>query len=270
VLSTLLALCLAAPAAPEPTLVVVLPLVISGDREPLSGTDVVAAVSAAVARRPTVRTTDLGGLDELSGDAPVRLRSCGPDVMCVGNVLRGAGVPIGLLVVVNTRVSPPVVALRAVSDGAVRAERIDSRSSLEGPMVDAITRAAAIVFDELGHPAWAQLLVEVSPPDARVSVDEPAAEPRGDRIWLVPPGTVTVRADAPEHTRGEQAVALLAGEDRTVILTLEREAVWWESPWFWGAVGVGVAAGVVGTALALPSGDRCLCVGHPSAPCPCP
>lgn len=269
-LSTLLALCLATPAVPAPTTAVVLPLVISSDREPLSSTDVIAAVSAAAARRPTLRTTGVSGLDELSAEAASRLRSCGPDVGCVGNVLRSAEVPIGLLVVVNTRVSPPVVALRAVSDGAVRAERIDSRSSLEGPMVDAITRAAAVVFDELGHPAWAQLVVEVSPPEARVSVDEVSAEPRGDRSWLVPPGTVTVRAEAAEYTQGEQTVALLAGEDRTVLLSLERIAAWWESPWFWGAVGVGVAAGVVGTALALPSGDRCLCVGHPSAPCTCP
>lgn len=264
-----MALCLAVPAAP-PTTVVVLPLVISSDREPLSPTDVVAAVSAAAARRPTIRTTGVSGLDELAGEAGTRLRGCGPDVSCVGGVLRSAGVPIGLLVVVNTRVSPPVIAVRAVADGAVRAERIDSRGSLEGPLVDAITRAAAVVLDELGHPAWAQLVVEVSPPEAQVGLDEPSAEPRGDRSWLVPPGTITVRGEAPDHTTSEQTVALLAGEDRTVLLALERVTAWWESPWFWGAVGVGVAAGVVGTALALPAGERCLCVGHPSAPCACP
>ncbi len=261
-----LALSLVAQASAPASLAVV-PQVVAGGEAALGPADVLGAVEQAAARRPTVRVVN--ALDALSAEEARQVRDCGPDAQCVGGVLRASAVPAALLVIVNARVSPPVIGIRAVVDGVVQGERIDSRAAQEVPLREAIGRAAAQVLDALGHPQWAELTLDVTPRPVVLNLDVPEAMWRSTTQAWVPPGTVTLRVEAPDHETATVTLALAAGEARTVTLALERDDPWWRSGWVWGAIGAGIVAGVVVTALAVPGGEPCLCVGFPGEPCGC-
>ena len=263
------ALALMLTSAPEPVTVAVLPQLVLAEGETIGPANVLLAVERATQRRPTVRALGVGAIDVLAGARQQQLRDCGPDASCVGAILRDAGVAVGLLVVVNTRVSPPVIAVRAVVEGTVRAEHIDSRVSIEQPLADAITRTVGVVLDALDHPEWAQLSVDAAPLDAEIRVEPPGALWRTPLVALLRPGSWTLHAQAPGHRPSDQRFDVRAGEDRAMSVVLEAETPWWQSPWFWGAVGIAVAGGVALTAAAGSEGDRCVCVGHSLAPCGC-
>lgn len=227
------------------------------------------AVEAAVERRRDLRLVLAADVGSLAG---TRLRDCGPDAACLSEVLRETTVPLALMVVVNTRVQPPVVAVRAV--GALRGRPVRAEELGVPPgatTAQAVEQGSARVLEQLGFLRWAHVVIRAEPETASASVLEPALarDEAGPGLWL-PPGPARLRIDAPGHSAEELRLEVAAAEDRTVDITLEPENPWWRSPWFWSAVGLGVAAGVTGTVLTLTSGDRCACVGHPSAPCACP
>jgi hypothetical protein len=189
-------------------------------------------------------------------------------------VIAEGAVPLALMVVVNARVSPPVVAVRALSSregGHVVGEVMGVLDAGDADLRAAIARGAARLLDTLGHPAWARVVVRAEPPSSVLRVAEPAAAQLESSlaVWI-PPGEAALWIEAPGHHPREIVLSLGAGEDRALDVRLEPDAAWWRSPWLWAAVGVGVAAGVTAAALTLTGGERCLCVGHPSAPCACP
>ncbi len=235
------------------------------------------AVARATARRRGVRVVLAADVGSLEGS---QMRDCGPDTQCLGAVLGETTVPLALMVVVNARVTPPVVAVRVVAAGRageVRAEQVSALPAGEAgdrrtaELTEGIERATAAVLERLGHPSWARIEVRARPETAVVQVVDPVlAEARAGNVLWLPPGTARVRVEAPGHVAAELSLEVRSGEDRTEEVTLAIDDPWWHSPWFWSAVGVGVAAGVVGTVLALPGGDRCACVGHPASACGCP
>jgi hypothetical protein len=262
-IALILALLGVIPFDDEPTTVAVIPIVVGPKRE-LGLSAIGREIGAAAAWRPKVQVIDA---EELFVRDPswssARLDSCGSDIACVSEALRPFGLSLVILLVVNTEITPAVVALRALDPKrrTIRAEEIGSPLSVK----DALRAQAARLFDALGFAESGRLVVRCDSETAEIAIDPtPLDRGTGRRYWVTP-GRYRVTARARDR-RASAEVTIAAREEREASIVLAEDASVLESPWLWIGVGAGAAA-IVATSIVLFVGrGRDLCLGK--TPCP--
>lgn len=253
-------------AAPPPTTVLVVPVLVEGDALSLRSADLEREAVRACADFHLVRP--IHGEDLFAPDGRP-LADCGADVACFAAAAHAASAGYALVVLVDGSARPALVAVRLVSaeERAVRASA--SASLAPGEDLGAALRTrTSVVLERSGLLRVGALSVRTQPAEARVTVDgDPALE--GLERLAVAAGTHRVRAELEGWAPREVQVTVAPGQTLEVPLTLEVvERPLWASPWLWIGIGVAAAAGLT-IGVALQSQDRCICVGPPDAPCDC-
>jgi hypothetical protein len=228
--------------------IAVIPILVGAGFE-LSFSAIQAEVAAALAWRP--------GLDLVDADA--RIESCGADAVCLAKELEPFRVAYALLLVTNSEVDPPLLAVRAL-DVAKREIVAQELGPIEGTLAETLRARSAKVLDALGFPAAARLSVKS---DGEISVEPPPLAAEGSRYWVAP-GRHRITARWGDRSAAEEVV-VAAGEEREVVLAPIEEPSVIESPWLW--IGVAAGAAAIAAAIVLGTRDRGtdVCLGPP--PC---
>lgn len=253
-------------AAPEAhralSRVAVVPVVVaSGERPALSS--ITGAVAGAARYRIDLSIISEEEAFVSTSELAAHVRDCGPDSSCVLGELRAVGVELGLVVVVNLDLAPPLVGLQLLDTqkGKVIAESIQRLEHGSKELGAAIRSQADAVFDRAGYEPGGRIAVRVSPERAVVRLEDGAVLDRpASSTFLLPPGRYRIRAmlDGYEDARAE--VSLLARQDAEAVLQLEEKKSIFGSAWFWALIGVAAAGATTAAILATRRTDRYVCV----------
>jgi hypothetical protein len=182
-------------------------------------------------------------------------------------LLGPARAELAMIVLANVLVEPPLLAVRVLAprEGLL----VGSSAAPLGAerLADAVEARAAALLDEAGFRRASWLRVEVSPPDAALSIDGVPEATRAGR-FSVPPGVYVARAHKDGFGVVEARVNVPPGGEAEVRLSLAEETSLLASPWFWTAL---VGAALVSGAVAVYAGSRgnqCVCLGGPTQSCP--
>lgn len=267
-LAPVLALALSGPATPDaagPERLAVLPVLL-GEPAPTGVRAVFDAVEAAARLRAGLRVMSVDDYYFHEGRALARRAlACGSDTRCMAGQLAPFDARLGLVVLVNGELSPPLVSVFLLDgeDGDVAAQWAGQVDGGEAAVTERLTSETARMLEDRGFLRSGRLKVRVAPDRATLMVGEDTAPDLGtsDTFTLLP-GRYELRAVADGFEPGKLGVEVKAGEQTQVDLQLEPESSVLASPWLWigvGAVAVGAAA--TATALALGgSSDPCICV----------
>ena len=262
------------PSPSPPARVALMPVLVDAG-EGVTASEIFRIVSKQTQLRKTVR---LMSIDEFffndGGRRADAVRACGSDIGCVARQLAPFSADLGLVVVVNGRLKPPLYGVLTLDTRrerliAERYKQVDRRR-----LTRSLRATIAAHLDQAGHPRWGRLAVDVEPPRATI-VLSPAYAPEVGRAnaFIVPPGAYTVRAELESHITAEKTTQVTGGQTARVDLRLMPEAHWYQSPWVWvGAAIVVAAAAATVTAVTLSSETTCGCVitaDRPMCP-PCP
>lgn len=266
-LAGLLAL-LPAPAAAQdsgPERLAVLPILV-GAAALAEPRPVFSWVERAADLRPGLRPMTIDDYYFHEGDRLAReVLSCGSDGPCMASRLRPFGARLGLVVVVNGELSPPLVSVLLLdgAEGKITSEWA-GQVAAEG-LADAVTTQARLALDKAGFQQAGRLKVRVQPRQASLRVGEDTLPDLGtpDTFTLMP-GRYAVQGLAEGHRSGTVEADVRAGETVWVDLELAEETgSWVSSPWFWvgaSVVAAGVAAGVTAAAVGGGGDQTCVCV----------
>ena len=248
--------------APRVDKLAVLPIIIAGPQGAPSLSSVIADVSASAELRVGVRLLSMEEMFVTGAERlGARVRDCGSDVVCIANRLRAFDARLGLVVVANLALEPALLSLQLLDTDD---KRIVAQA--EGELDGGQTLSAAIrgradeIFDAAGYARAGRLVVDVSPPNAKVELGE-GLEPDAGRgnVFTVVPGRYEVHATAEDHHPGSGVAVLTSGETARLELVLERETSLLGAWWLWTAIGVAVAGGTTAIVLATRPATRCLC-----------
>ena len=189
-----------------------------------------------------------------TADVGNALLACGTDYGCMAARLSRAAVEVGLEVMVNTRLKPPIVTSTLIFGPS---DVVTSVAELEGDPRGTAARLEAHLFEILersGYEIGGRLSVDVTPGDATVELDprgEP--DPRAPNVFTLPPGEYAVTAHRDGYEPLTARVEIHAKRPQRVSLELVEAASWLDSPWLWIALGA-AAAGATFGAIAIASG----------------
>jgi hypothetical protein len=177
-----------------------------------------------------------------------QLRDCGSDARCMSSRLREAGVDLGLMVVADLGLKPPIVTTRVIDS---RTERVLvnaiadlAKDSLKNVVRGEVARA----LESAGHPIGGRVTIETSPPNALVAIDGGRGlEPGPTNSFILAPGRYDVRATEDGYVPTSTRARVVSGEETRIWLRLDASSGLLGSPWFWTAIVAALAAG--GTAL---------------------
>jgi hypothetical protein len=190
------------------------------------------------------------------------VKNCGSDVPCIARVLRLAKIDLGLRVIANFALDPPLYTFTLIeADGRVAGETAAESEAL---------RASTEKLLDERFPHGGRLVLEVSPLDAAVLISPDVPE------GVIAPGKYRVEASkdgyAPKSIEVEVATET-ESKARLVLDPIPEEASIVESPWLWTGVGVAVLAVVAVVLIATnpfsndPTEGRA-CITVPNGPCP--
>lgn len=234
------------------------------------------AAARAAALRPGLETIPY---DELLGDAarplPSEVRECGADLRCAAAALRRAGADLGLRVLVNQAVDPPLLVTTLFDAGG--AER-DPESVVELERDRAVAPAAehalASLFERAGFSLGGGLRIAVHPGDANLSLQGRPLDPAARIALVLAPGRYEIQAQREGYASGRAEAVVLSGQTVQIAIDLAPEApASGGAPWLWIALAAGavVAGGATFLALGPLSGGHgehaCVCVTTPESPC---
>lgn len=251
-------------AEAAPARVAIVPIV--GAQERADITNVVEVVGDEVAKHLKVEPTEV---DELYGsdvDVLSEVPRCGGNANCVRGALTRFGADVGLVVVLNRRIDPPIVQIELVP-GRDPKQRVGTAPTSvgAGETEEAVLRRLTLeVLEKSGYTVAAQISVKPEPADATVTLDSDKKDRRGPQIFKVGPGAHRVDVTRVGYRPFEQTKTLASGERWDLVATLEAEpedGSLWSSPVLWGVVAAVVVAGaVVGTVAATSSGTDQVCI----------
>lgn len=241
----------------EPPRVAILPVV---------GRSSVAEVFSATEQASQLRAVNMMSLDEYFSadgtDLSARAARCGGDARCLAEALVVFRADLGLVVIVDDQVEPPLLGVLLIESSGRRvvAERYDS---FAGPqLARAIARQAGEVLDAADLPQLGRLEVAVTPPDAFVDIPN-AKLNLGPKLYLLNPGRYQVRVEAEGHQNTTRPVDIESGDIIQLDVRLKPKPSLWQSPWLWvgvAALAVGVAGAATATVLSEDgSNSACLC-----------
>ncbi len=249
-------------ASPRPEKLAILPVLIAGPHGEASLSSVLADVYAAAELRVGLR---LLSQEEMfvagSSELVAKVRDCGSDTACTANRLRSFDARLGLVVVVNLAIEPPLLGLQLLDTDERRlvAESLGAVEAADGGISAAIRRRAAELLERAGYPQAGRLKVVVQPVNARVAIDGYEPDRGSVGRFTLPPGRYEVRAEADGHLPGTAAAVVTGGQESSVALSLVEESSVLGAWWFWTAIGVAVAGGTAAALVATRSTTRCLC-----------
>ncbi len=257
-----------APASPQGSSVkvdrlAVLPIIFEGKHGEASLSSVIDAVASASAYRLGLKLISNEEMFANAGDVANKVQDCGSDTLCIADRLRRFDARYGLVVVVNLAISPPLISLQMLDTDERRlvAEGAGPLVAAEKSVIEAIRSRARKMLDEAGYIEAGRIVVEVTPSRARVSlVDGQLPDNGSPNVFSVAPGRHEVRAELEGYVSGQIEAVAIAAQETRVGLVLEEESSIVSSPWFWGAIGAGVAGGVVAALLATRTTSRCVCI----------
>jgi hypothetical protein len=254
----------ARPTPAEPARLAILP-VLRGARADLTIGAAFEGLERASAFRP-LRPTSIDDYFFQDGkELSARALACGGDTDCLSAELAVFRADLGLVLIGNAEVQPPLLGLVLIDSARERvlAERYETLTG--APFAEQVRAQVDALFDDAGLLRSGQLELIVEPSGARVEVAgglEP--DPNAAHRYTLAPGEHPVRISAPGHEPVERTVTVRPGEVTRVDLRLEPEGSFWSSPWVWA----GLATVVVGTGATVgilaAGGDRdCLCLEGP-------
>lgn len=224
-------------------------------------------IGSAAAWRPAIAVLDA---EELFVRDPnhetARLENCGADLNCLARALEPLSLSYALLLVVNSEVSPPLVALRALDlkQRKIVAEEVGSVDPQK--LAETMRMRAQRLFDALGFVEAGKITVRREPDDAVIDLSPaPLAAIAGDRFWVAPGGYRVTARSSDQSVSAD--VAAVAGEEREVRLRVPESTSIVESPWLWAGVGAGVAAIAIAIIAASVDSGTDVCLGAPRSMC---
>lgn len=241
----------------------VLPIIYEGPHGEASLSSVIDDLAAASAYRLGIKLISNEELSIAAGDLSTKVRECGSDTLCIADRLRRFDARFGLVVVVNLAISPPLISLKLLDTDERRlvAEGVGPLTPSEGTVSAAVRARAQKLLDKAGYIEAGRVVVDVTPPRARVVLGEGQLPDDGSpNVFSVAPGRHVVRAELEGYTSGQAEAVALAGQETRVGLVLEEDASIVSSPWFWSAIGVAAAGGVVAAIFATRTTTRCVCI----------
>lgn len=300
------ALATAAPARR----IAILPAVLTGpSAEGAPSPERVFEHAAAVTRGfVELETLEYGAL-VIEGESSLgrAVRDCASDLRCIGRALAERDLDLGLRVIVNLAIEPPLLTLglipRAAPPGAGTPLDPDPlegapEAALElagpGALEAELSHATERLLLDAGLTRGARLTILVSPPEARLTVrararalrerprdagaePAPSSPAAREQTFVVAPGRVAVAAELEGHEAAAGEVDLAAGTDGRLELHLAPSSSSPEAgggpPWLWiagGALAAGAAAALIVVAadpFGGPEGPGCLCITTTSGGC---
>ncbi|MEM7676516.1 MAG: hypothetical protein AAF449_10985 [Myxococcota bacterium] len=253
--------------------VAVLPVLVDGERR-VTASEIFRLVSQEAQLRKTLRLMSIDEFFFNDGGALANgVLACGSDTGCVARQLAPFQADLGLVVIVNGKLVPPLLGLLTIDTHtrslvAERYEQVD-----RAQLMSTLRTGVAGHFDTAGHPQWGRLDVQVEPPGAglRLSPDFPSEVGRPG-LFIVPPGAYQIFADKEGYEAGRTTATVTGGASAEISVTLTRTERWYESPWLWVGTAVVIAAAAAVTAVSLAPETNCGCVltdDRPVCP-PCP
>ncbi len=199
-----------------------------------------------------------------------KVRDCGPVDACIASRMRYFDARMGLVVIVDSSLNPPLLNLRLLDtdSGKLLADKIvEAQAGRELPAQ--VSNYAGELFDVSGHPKIGRLLVTPSPGKTKISFVGVGPQPKpGQLRFELSPGQYQIKAQAEDYLPQTHQVNVLLGQEQHLELTLEQEQVWWKSPWFWGISGATLVAGAVTSAVLLSQDQSpCVCLTHNGKGC---
>lgn len=277
----LIAVQLAFGAAPT-TRLAILPTVVDGPHGAASAGEVFEAARRGVGVRLELETLGYDALFLQGATSRVtEAARCGSDEACVIRVLGEAGAELGLRVVTNFALEPPLVTVSLLSVDADVPARSAVRQADASGWARALEQACAQLLEEAGSQPAGRLVVRTEPADLTVEVLGPGpARREGPGVFRVAPGRHRVRAVDASGRAVDGAAVITAHQTTELPLVLgpppaavaEDDGSVLGTWWFWTGVGV-LAAGAATAALiaADPFGGGstpgCVCVTTPAGPC---
>ncbi len=259
--------------ADEPRRLAVLPVLL-GPKDTLSEAEVFAAVTDAARLRP-VRVMTLDDYFFNDGqELADRALACGQDTRCIARQLTPFRSELGVVVIVNRELDPPLLGLilvdTAEGDAVGEQHQEVARPDL---LMEALRTRFSALLDAAQMPRAGELFVKTEPPGAQIMVAGGIQPERGSpNLWTLPPGRYAVKAEATGYSSAGQEVLIQAGQRNTVELRLDPEKSILSSPWLWVGVGLVAAGAVAATAVAVGQKEpTCYCVVLPGEnACNCP
>ncbi|MEL7370515.1 MAG: hypothetical protein AAFN74_16465 [Myxococcota bacterium] len=253
--------------------VALLPVLVDGERR-VTASEIFRLVSQEAQLRKTLRLMSIDEFFFNDGGALANgVLGCGSDTGCVARQLAPFQADLGLVVIVNGQLEPPLLGVLTIDAHSRRlvAERYEQieRSAL----MSTLRKRVASHFDTAGHPQWGRLDVQVDPPGASLRL-VPSFPPEVGRpgFFILPPGEYEILADKEGYEIGRTTASVGGGTSAEVSVSLERTERWYESPWLWVGTAVVIAAAATVTAVSLSPETTCGCVltaDQPMCP-PCP
>jgi hypothetical protein len=174
-----------------------------------------------------------------------RVRDCGSDPACIAAKLRMFDARMGLVVVLNFQLAPPVYSLQLLDTDAGR--KVADRVGEVGPgddVLEVIAHHADALLDAEGFVKSGRILVEVDPPRAQLRLTPGLdPDPGTPNVFTVAPGRYAVDASLEGFAPAQTEVEVRSGETTTARLRLDEQVSLWRTPWPWVAIGAAVVGG---------------------------
>lgn len=252
-----------------------LPIVTEGPHGEASLSSIFDDVAAATSRRLGLRLISYEEMFAVSQDGlGTSVLECGPDTECIASRLRSFNARMGLVVILDFSLDPPVVSMQLLDTDA--GERVADAVG-ELPPNDPARISAGIrakteeVLERGGYVLAGKIAVDVEPPNAVIRLAGGVEPDTGTpNVFTLAPGRYVVTASAEGYEPGELEAQVTGGSSSHVTLQLSKRSSIIESPWLWIGVGAVVAGGVTaGVLLGTQKSERCLCLTLEDVPCGC-
>lgn len=252
----------------------ILPIVQKGPHGSISHSAIFRAISSATERRIKLRVISYEEMFVASQEGLVeRVRDCGPDPSCIASRLRRFNARYGAVVVLNFELDPPLSSIQILDTDAGKQLGERLRELTEPNVAAQVARLeeeADALLTEVGFPQSGRLVVNVTPPNATVVLEDGTApDPGSGNLFTVPAGAYRVLASAPGWEPAGSDAAVSSGATTELAMRLSEQTSWWKSPWIWIAAGVVAAAGTTAVVATVTRPDPCLCVQIGGEGCSC-
>jgi hypothetical protein len=242
----------------------VLPIILKPTATDVTITSIYGDIVDASSLRIGLRIITNEEMFAMSTNLSGRVQDCGSDVACIAQKLRASDAPLGMVVVVNNVLNPPLIGLQLIDtdQGVLIGQSLGGLEKDAPTISETVRRRARKLLEAAGFTQAGRVVVDVNPTAAKVVLGEDFEPDAGTpNIFTVPPGAYPVRAVLDGYDGAQGQVVALAGRESRVALVLDKQSSVTSSPWFWSLIGAAVVGGgVTAAAIALRSTDRCLCL----------
>lgn len=194
------------------------------------------------------------------------VRRCGEDNACVVERLASSGVDLGVYVVANFDVDPPLVTIELLDTARRRAIARDIVDVAGADLERAIAASVERALVKTGLEVGGAVVADVVPREAELSLDERLLEPGVATPARAGPHVIRGRLDG--YLSSERLIEIEPRREERVALELETKPGITSQWWFWTAIAVVVAGSAVAVAVVAQPDTMDVC--HPVGLDTCP